>query len=228
MKRSSSQRQLLKSKPALTKSKLLAKYEQYIRHRFGNHTFTDNAAVSTDDRAGETTPVEDAVDSSSDEEEEVPAQTMSTRFCGLKNILNWAVRWAYLFAIGAILWEMGVHWTPDETKPAESATKFKMAEGCLTGMVIVFATYVIMHNALELTRTEVYGIQVAISVIWTGFLVTLVTASTPCDAIRLHTNTAIDACGLTEHVANLQGFVGDLFLLDRNDTATDQKFLSAS
>eukprot|EP00750_Incisomonas_marina_P013576 INCI17499.1.p1 GENE.INCI17499.1~~INCI17499.1.p1 ORF type:complete len:304 (+),score=43.27 INCI17499.1:111-914(+) len=210
-------RQYVVATPAYTKSQLVSKYIRYLlrKHKSGDtvpkvtnatrpsiSTNEDNVAqptISTNEATIEDVADEDEDDEDEDDNSRVPC------VCNLKNVLNWIVRILYTFALAAVSYELLLeHW--ENSREESAALSVAPSNGlpgpnpasCLTALVIVFGTYLIMHNALEVTSTSVYWIQVIVSLFWIAFLALLMTVSLSCPAVGYHIDVALEFCGLTD------------------------------
>ena len=128
------------------------------------------------------------------------------------SVLNWFVRLYYTSALGALAYEFLVVQPENALVASTDDTRLGRSPSCVVAIVIVFATYLIFHNALGLTNTRVYWIQVAISVLWTVFLTLLLTGSAACPSVWYHVDNAFAYCGFADEYQTLQGAAKEWFV----------------
>ena len=181
------------------------------------------AASSTKDTGSNAT----APDSSS-EDEESDSDVQKTRLCSLRTVLSWLVRAAYALSLLILIYEMVLaHWKHDElttdpnavaatTAVAEplnpTAASFYSTRSCVITLVIVFTTYLIMHRALFKTNTNVYWLQVSVSLFWMAFLLMLMNFSPSCPPVWYHVEHVVAHYGLTEEFAVFTQSVKEWFV----------------
>ena len=238
LRRNPATRHVLDQSPRLTKGALRSWYSTWLRTRsqdnnssarIGREPVQTTQATPVQRRVEEeitprstvSTTLDTSNDSSDDEDYDDDEDTYESRECNLKTLLNGVINTSYITTILILVYDLFATHHADsgsELVPSSDSQvdQFHSSRACLLSVVIVGGTYMLIHNALALTRTQVYYVQVAASLFWGLFLLLLLTGSKPCLAVLQHVDYACVASGMTNDTAAVSKPLDDWVTQIRN------------